>query len=397
MSDGKIYGLPAGEQMGTAGIGREMDYSIFSVPQFAMINKVWLDDLGLAMPTTLDELHDVLVAFRDQDANGNGDATDEIPLAGDYQDGWYTNVEMPIMSAFTFYNLDLDPTVLTSPEAFGMYLEDGTVVTPFAKDEFKAGVQYVADMVKDGLIYEGSFTQDLAGLTQIARQTMRVYSGMTDFRQRSIPIMCGEPFLGTVERICREHGTPYEFDRDWWAPMRDRGTDDILVTTLREGDAIDVGDYHFEVIATPGHEPHHLCLFDRESGIFVAGDHVMGDSYPSVILSSDSDELGTYLESLDKIRDVPAKLVLCGHGALRRVSWRVRLEPHGFALRHNSAALPCVRSGDHALVRIRLRLDFACRAGAHEGALCVCNGHRLARGVLSARRGFHRSREGEAI
>ena len=86
------------------------------------------------------------------------------------------------------------------------------------------------------------------------------------------------------------------------------------MTTLREGDAIDVGDYHFEVIATPGHEPHHLCLFDRESGIFVAGDHVMGDSYPSVILSSDTDELGTYLESLDKIRDVPAKLVLCGHG-----------------------------------------------------------------------------------
>ena len=153
-----------------------------------------------------------------------------------------------------------------------------------------------------------------AGLTQIARQTMRVYSGMTDFRQRSTPIMCGEPFFELVERICRDHGTPFEFDRDWWAPMRDRGTDDILVTTLHEGDVLDVGDYHFEVIATPGHEPHHLCLFDRASGIFVAGDHVMGDQYPSVVLSSDTDELGMYLASLDKIRDVPAKLVLAGHG-----------------------------------------------------------------------------------
>lgn len=153
-----------------------------------------------------------------------------------------------------------------------------------------------------------------AGLTQIARQTMRVYSGMTDFRQRSTPIMCGEPFFELVERICRDHGTPFEFDRDWWAPMRDRGTDDILVTTLREGDALDVGDYHFEVTATPGHEPSHLCLFDRESGVFVAGDHVMGDSYPSIILSSDTDELGLYLQSLDKIRDVPARIVLTGHG-----------------------------------------------------------------------------------
>ena len=153
-----------------------------------------------------------------------------------------------------------------------------------------------------------------AGLTQIARQTMRVYSGMTDFRHRSIPIMCGEPFLGTVERICAEHETPYEFDRDWWAPMRDRGTDDILVTTLRDGDVLDVGDYHFLVIATPGHEPHHLCLFDAESGVFVSGDHVMGDSYPSVVLSSERDELGEFLASLDKVRDYPAKLVLPGHG-----------------------------------------------------------------------------------
>ena len=65
--DGKIYGLPAGEQMTTAGIGAPMDeaYSIFSVPQYSMINKAWLDDLGLPVPTSLDELHDALKAFKD--------------------------------------------------------------------------------------------------------------------------------------------------------------------------------------------------------------------------------------------------------------------------------------------------------------------------------------------
>ena len=50
MDDGCIYGLPAGEQMGTAGIGAEEDYSIFTIPQFSMINKAWLDDLGLEVP-----------------------------------------------------------------------------------------------------------------------------------------------------------------------------------------------------------------------------------------------------------------------------------------------------------------------------------------------------------
>lgn len=44
------------------------------------IKRTWLENLGLEVPTTLDELYDVLVAFKEQDANGNGDATDEIPM-----------------------------------------------------------------------------------------------------------------------------------------------------------------------------------------------------------------------------------------------------------------------------------------------------------------------------
>lgn len=34
------------------------------------------------MPTTTDEFYEMLVAFRDQDANGNGDPNDELPLLG---------------------------------------------------------------------------------------------------------------------------------------------------------------------------------------------------------------------------------------------------------------------------------------------------------------------------
>ncbi len=44
------------------------------------INKTWLDNLGLEIPKTIDELTNVLKAFRDGDPNGNGDKTDEIPF-----------------------------------------------------------------------------------------------------------------------------------------------------------------------------------------------------------------------------------------------------------------------------------------------------------------------------
>lgn len=67
MSDGCIYGLPAGEKMGTGAIGAKEDYSIYTIPQYSMINKAWLDKLGLPIPKTLDELHNALVEFKKND------------------------------------------------------------------------------------------------------------------------------------------------------------------------------------------------------------------------------------------------------------------------------------------------------------------------------------------
>ncbi len=96
MDDGYIYGLPAGERMGTAGIGAPEDYSIYSVPQFSMINKAWLDDLGLPVPTTLDELHAALKAFKDNDMSakyyGNAPGS-TIPMSTGFDEWcWGQNI-----------------------------------------------------------------------------------------------------------------------------------------------------------------------------------------------------------------------------------------------------------------------------------------------------------------
>ena len=44
-----------------------------------IVNKVWLDVLGMNEPNTIDEFYDMLVAFKTMDPNQNGIA-DEIPL-----------------------------------------------------------------------------------------------------------------------------------------------------------------------------------------------------------------------------------------------------------------------------------------------------------------------------
>lgn len=65
------------------------DGHIYTIPLMApqpitsdvvLINKGWLDKVGMEMPQTVEELYDVLVAFRDQDPNGNG-IQDEIPFS----------------------------------------------------------------------------------------------------------------------------------------------------------------------------------------------------------------------------------------------------------------------------------------------------------------------------
>jgi putative aldouronate transport system substrate-binding protein len=40
----------------------------------------WLENLKLDPPETLDDWYKVLTAFKEQDANGNGDPNDEIPF-----------------------------------------------------------------------------------------------------------------------------------------------------------------------------------------------------------------------------------------------------------------------------------------------------------------------------
>ena len=66
MSDGKIVSLPEVND-----VPRDRAIKLW-------INKKWLDKLGLEVPKTVEDFHDVLKAFRERDPNGNG-IKDEVP------------------------------------------------------------------------------------------------------------------------------------------------------------------------------------------------------------------------------------------------------------------------------------------------------------------------------
>ena len=67
--DGNIYTLPIGDFSNPDNQGEGIQ----------VINKAWLDKLGLEMPTTTEELYQVCKAIKEGDPNGNGEA-DEIPM-----------------------------------------------------------------------------------------------------------------------------------------------------------------------------------------------------------------------------------------------------------------------------------------------------------------------------
>ena len=96
--DGKIYSLPKKLPLRPTVCGNGL-----------YINQDWLDNLGLEAPKTLDELTDVLLAFAKEDADGDGDPTNEIGL---------TN------NAGT--NLQADCQHILDPEYF---TQDGSAVT----------------------------------------------------------------------------------------------------------------------------------------------------------------------------------------------------------------------------------------------------------------------------
>jgi glyoxylase-like metal-dependent hydrolase (beta-lactamase superfamily II) len=79
---------------------------------------------------------------------------------------------------------------------------------------------------------------------------------------------------------------------------------------LEDGDVVDLGDRHFEVLHLPGHSPGSIALWEAASGILFSGDviydgELIDDAYHSVI--------DDYVASVERIRALPVRIVHGGH------------------------------------------------------------------------------------
>lgn len=79
---------------------------------------------------------------------------------------------------------------------------------------------------------------------------------------------------------------------------------------VEEGDVVDLGDRHFEILHLPGHSPGSIGLWEAATETLFSGDAI----YDGPLL----DEIGgahipTYIRTMKRLRDLPVRVVHAGH------------------------------------------------------------------------------------
>lgn len=149
VSDGKIYSLPRVEEMG-----------LLQHPNLLFLNKAWCqkaieagtvsgittDDVKDGLNLTAAQMESILKYFRDNDMNGNGNATDERPMSFVYNN-WQGN-QCDLYGMFGL-NDNLEHRVIV----------DGKVTYTVTDERFKDATNFLAQWAADGLIDKVSFEQ----------------------------------------------------------------------------------------------------------------------------------------------------------------------------------------------------------------------------------------------
>ncbi len=138
MPDGNIYALPTYS---------EIYHVRYSLKLF--MDQTWLDNLSLEMPETTEDFYNVLKAFKEQDANGNGDPNDEIPLSG-ATNAWHSDPSNFLMNAFIY---DDEYTRLT-------FDDGGDIISIYNQDAYREGLRYINKLYEEGLIFSETFAQN---------------------------------------------------------------------------------------------------------------------------------------------------------------------------------------------------------------------------------------------
>jgi glyoxylase-like metal-dependent hydrolase (beta-lactamase superfamily II)/8-oxo-dGTP pyrophosphatase MutT (NUDIX family) len=121
---------------------------------------------------------------------------------------------------------------------------------------------------------------------------------------------------GAASACANRYGVPVRAH-----PLTARALRDTVAVRgdLRDGDRLDLGlcpdgsgRWQLEALYTPGHAPGHLAFWEPRYGLLFPGD--LASTLSSVLIAPPEGDLALYLDSVARLRELPARLLLPAHG-----------------------------------------------------------------------------------
>ncbi|EPH96012.1 ABC transporter, solute-binding protein [Enterococcus faecalis 13-SD-W-01] len=152
--NGALYGVPMQRDYARGGL---------------VIRKDWLDNLGLEVPTTMDELYEVARQFTENDPDGNGvdDTTGIVDRAP-------SDIRFTSFKLFTSY--------FGAPNIWGVD-DNGNFTPEFETEGYMKALNFSRDLFENGyLAQDFAVTQKTDQQQQFAQGRAGIYTGMVDIR-----------------------------------------------------------------------------------------------------------------------------------------------------------------------------------------------------------------------
>lgn len=116
---------------------------IFTASRF-FLNLDWMENLNIETPQTLDDFYNMLVRFKNEDANGNGDTADEIPFSYTFDTG---HSDRLLHAAFNIASTDSNMPIHVNDEGKVVLLDDN----------LKAYWRFLTKLYDEGLMDKNAF------------------------------------------------------------------------------------------------------------------------------------------------------------------------------------------------------------------------------------------------